>query len=124
MSILTMTAIAAKSAKPLMGDVNKWLKPLPRQVKVNVDASYCEDSRTGAVGVILRDYQGQFLAAAGKYIPHLASVPMAEAIVMKEAELGSTKRMQFHNCGIRFTGDNRSLYWLGDLVDRGRSYIC
>jgi ribonuclease HI len=49
------------------------------KVKENVDAAY-----SGAVGVILRDYQGHFIAAAGKYIPHLASVTMAEAFAMKE----------------------------------------
>jgi ribonuclease HI len=84
MSILSITTNGAKTAKPSSGTVTKWERPLPRQVKVNVDAAYCAYSKSGAVGVILRDYQGQFITAAGKYIPHLASVIVAEALAMKE----------------------------------------
>jgi ribonuclease HI len=53
-------------------------------VKLNVDASFFEDSQSGAVGAVLRDYQGQFIAASCKYLPHLSSVRMAEAVAMKE----------------------------------------
>jgi hypothetical protein len=61
-----------------------WIRPLPRQVKVNVDATFFEDSRSGAVSAVLRDFQGQFIAASCKYIPHLTSVEMAKAMAMKE----------------------------------------
>jgi hypothetical protein len=33
-----------------------WFKPEPRQVKVNVDAFFFEDTRSGAVGAVLRDF--------------------------------------------------------------------
>jgi ribonuclease HI len=59
-------------------------RPPPRHVKLNVDALFFEDSHSGAVGAILRDYQGQFIAASCKFLPHLASARMAEALAMKE----------------------------------------
>jgi ribonuclease HI len=62
----------------------KWKRPLPHQAKLNVDASYHADIGTGAVGAILRDYQGNFIAASIKFIPHVSSASSAEAIVMKE----------------------------------------
>jgi ribonuclease HI len=85
---MSILAIASNSAKAMTScrpstDV-RWSKPLPRQVKVNVDASFFEDSRSGAVGAVLRDYQGQFIAASCKFIPHVNSAMMAEAMTMKE----------------------------------------
>jgi ribonuclease HI len=85
MSILAIASNSAKamtSYRPTTDD--RWSKPLPRQVKVNVDASFFEDSRSGAVGAVLRDYQGQFIAASCKFIPHLTSAMMVEAMAMKE----------------------------------------
>jgi ribonuclease HI len=56
----------------------------PRQVKVNVDAAYHEDEHAGAIGVVLRDYQGNFLAAKSSYFPYVYSAAMAESLAMKE----------------------------------------
>jgi ribonuclease HI len=49
-----------------------------------VDASFFSDSREGAMGVVLRYYKGRFIAACTTYLPHIASVIMAEAMTMKE----------------------------------------
>jgi hypothetical protein len=35
------------------------------------------------VGAILWDYKGKFIAASSTFIPHVASVVMAEAMVIK-----------------------------------------
>jgi hypothetical protein len=61
-------------------------------VKLNVDAAFYAESQDGLVDAILRDYQGQFLAASTKVRPHVASVTMAEALAMKEGLL-LTNRM-------------------------------
>jgi ribonuclease HI len=85
MSILAIAANSAKAALSTRQSTEAaWIKPEPRQVKVNVDASFFEDTRSGAVGVVLRDFQGQFIAVSCKYIPSLPSVEMAEALAMKE----------------------------------------
>jgi hypothetical protein len=34
--------------------------------------------------VVLRDYQGIFLAASCKFLPHVPSASMAEAVAMRE----------------------------------------
>ena len=38
----------------------------------------------GATGAILRDHMGGFIAAANKFLPHVASAKMAEAMAMRE----------------------------------------
>jgi ribonuclease HI len=73
--------VAKKAGAP--PDIN-WTAPPPRQVKLNVDASFHENMAAGAMGAVIRDYQGQFVAASTKYIPHVSSASMAEAIAIKE----------------------------------------
>jgi hypothetical protein len=85
LSILTMVANVAKITKPMPGDSEtRWSRLEPRQVKLNVDASYYADNHAGSVGAIIRDYQGQFVAASCKVLTHVESATMAEAIAMKE----------------------------------------
>jgi hypothetical protein len=43
---------------------DKWSKPMPRYVKVNVDASFHEESCSRLAGAIIRDYEGKFVAAS------------------------------------------------------------
>lgn len=83
-SILAITANAAKATTQRPNTTAKWSKPDPRQVKLNVDASFHVDSNEGSAGVVLRDYQGSFIAASTVFIPHVASPAMAEARAMRE----------------------------------------
>jgi ribonuclease HI len=93
LSILSITANAAKVSKSTGTQLEvKWTSPAPRQVKLNVDASFHENEAAGAVGAIIRDYQGQFVAASMKYIPHVSSVSMAEAIAMREGLILANRR--------------------------------
>jgi ribonuclease HI len=85
MSILSITANAMRAAeKRLTISPARWIRPEPRKVKINVDASYHSDLHAGAVGVVIRDYQGQFIAARCCFLSHVASATLAEAIAMKE----------------------------------------
>jgi hypothetical protein len=62
-SILSIMMNSARAgAKHQGSDAIAWTRPAPHQVKVNVDAAYHEDEHAGAIGVVLRDYQGNFLA--------------------------------------------------------------
>ena len=47
------------------------------QVKLNVDASFHVDYCAGSTGVVIRDYQGNFMAATTVYLPHVASLAIA-----------------------------------------------
>jgi ribonuclease HI len=85
MSILAIAANSKKaSSNSLDNGATAWTSPLPRQVKINVDTAFCADQAEGAVGVVARDYKGQYIAAATRYLPHVASVAMAEALALKE----------------------------------------
>jgi precorrin-6B methylase 1 len=44
-----------------------------------VDAAFHEDVSTGALGVVVRGYQGNFIAAMYYVVPHISSVAMAKA---------------------------------------------
>jgi ribonuclease HI len=61
-----------------------------------VDASLYQDSNAGAVGMVLRDFEGKFIAARTKRLPHVDSTSMAKALAMKEGlilanEMGCNK---------------------------------
>jgi ribonuclease HI len=62
---------------------NGWEKPPKGLVKLNVDASYDENSKTGATGAILRDSKGFFIAASNQFIAYTEDVLSAEAIALK-----------------------------------------
>jgi hypothetical protein len=42
---------------------SKWSKLGPREVKLNVDASFFEELHARSVGVVLHDYEGKFVVA-------------------------------------------------------------
>jgi ribonuclease HI len=78
MSILAITANVAVITKKNRASDAKWEKPKPSEIKLNVDL------HAGAIGAVLRDYKGNFIAASSNYLPHVGSVLMAEACAMKE----------------------------------------
>jgi hypothetical protein len=83
--VLSIVANAARvTEKRTDVMTEKWSRPEPRQVKLNVDASFYDDLKAGATGAVLRDYKGEFIAASSTYIPHVPSAIMAESHAMKE----------------------------------------
>jgi ribonuclease HI len=84
-SILSITAnAAAVGRKPGSLPIATWTKPEPRQIKLNVDASFHSDVHAGAAAAVLRDYQGNFLAAGCWCLPHVLSSAMAESLALKK----------------------------------------
>jgi hypothetical protein len=84
---LVILAVAANVAKvpkvPIGSGEIRWSNPEPRVLKLNADASFHVEQRAGAIGAILRDYEGSFVAARCNPLPHVPSVAMAEALAMK-----------------------------------------
>jgi hypothetical protein len=71
MSILSIVANSALVAKPNANAVTlKWQRPDPRQVKLNVDASFHIDSLSGGTSAVIRDFEGRLIAASCSLIPH------------------------------------------------------
>ena len=84
-SILSITANSARAGATHQGEAGaRWTRPVPRQLKINVDASFHEDVHEGAIGVVIRDFQVTFVAAKNYFLPYVASASMAEALAMKD----------------------------------------
>jgi ribonuclease HI len=85
MSILGI-ALNARSRKstPTGEEKVQWSKPETRFLKLNVDAAFYDDSRSGSFGAVIRDFQGNFVGAKCGLIPSVASASMAEAMAMRE----------------------------------------
>ena len=52
-------------------------------MKLNVDASFHMDEGAGAIAAVLRDSNGNFLAAQCRFIPYAADVVTTEAMAMR-----------------------------------------
>jgi hypothetical protein len=83
LSILVISANAARVSKPLTTETTRWMKPKPRWLKLNVDASFYVDKYAGAARAVIRDYEGSFVAAKCVPLPHVESAAMAEALAMR-----------------------------------------
>ncbi|XP_074336668.1 uncharacterized protein LOC141673834 [Apium graveolens] len=65
--------------------LKKWQPPDPRELKLNVDASFFPDQRSFSVGMVLRDQEGSFVAGKCISLPRPATVMEAESIGVREA---------------------------------------
>ncbi|GAA0167533.1 hypothetical protein LIER_22446 [Lithospermum erythrorhizon] len=61
----------------------KWMKLGEGHVKVNVNAAYLKETKTGAVGVVRRESTGAFLGAAFNRLPYNALPLLAECKVAR-----------------------------------------
>jgi ribonuclease HI len=61
-----------------------WKKPLEGKLMINIDGAFDNESGRGAAGIIIRDYMGQFVAAAQVFLPHIVDAHMAEAYAFRE----------------------------------------
>jgi hypothetical protein len=77
-------ATAAKSKDESGIRKHGWKRPSKGLIKLNVDASFDENTKTGATGAILRDFKGFFLAASNCFIAYADGVDSAEVIALKQ----------------------------------------
>ena len=79
-NLLTPSAVAVDAAtEPEPPDKRWWRKPARDHVKVNFDAAFWEPSGTGAWGFVVRNEEGEFVAAAAGKLRHLRNALQAEA---------------------------------------------
>jgi hypothetical protein len=57
----------------------KWKKPPPGYVKINIDGGFEVASMSGATGAVIRDGNGVFMRAMARKLPSVASALVAEA---------------------------------------------
>lgn len=62
----------------------KWHPPEEGWVKLNTDAAFNINLFTGSAGVVMRDHQGQVLAAAARWFDDVPDALTAEALAAKE----------------------------------------
>jgi hypothetical protein len=84
MSILSIVANAAKVNSKGGVARQRWCKPNPRHLKINVDGSFHSDSHARSIGAVVRDYKGEFIAASTVFLPHVLSPTVVEAMAMRE----------------------------------------
>ena len=72
---------------PIVQKDGKWSKPPPGHQLLNIDASFLETTRTGAVGIVVRDDTGSFVGAACKKLSTVFDEEVAEAIALREGLL-------------------------------------
>ena len=90
-SALAIAALTANYLKAMKKTVEPrksgWSKPLEGFVKLNVDASFRAHSLQGAVGAVLRDHKGGFVAASNEQLEHVADAGTAEAYALRHGLL-------------------------------------
>jgi ribonuclease HI len=115
MSILAITANAMKAEKKAPAGTGKWIRPPPRTLKLNVDASFVLEEKLGATGAVLRDFMGTFVHAKCELLPHVQTAAMAEAMALREG-LKMVEEMGCHHVMVEsdsaetiqaLTGENR-----------------
>ena len=74
----------------------KWTAPPPGYVKINVDGATSENEKNSSVGVIIRDVDGNVLAACCKYLQGQYSVEEVEALAMECGLLLAKEQKLFH----------------------------
>ena len=78
---ITVTATNFSAAYNSKEDIRRhgWQRPLGGMVKLNVDASFRAETRSGATGATIRD-KGFFIGATNQIILQVMDVETAEAI--------------------------------------------
>ncbi|CAN1826412.1 Putative ribonuclease H protein At1g65750 [Linum perenne] len=100
-------AISSRTPPPsyrnVMSPAREWLRPLPRWIKINVDASTGSGQVGGAVGMVARTHEGLILEAKERIFPRQFSVLSLELLGFREAVLWAReKRFNF----VIFEGDS------------------
>jgi ribonuclease HI len=134
LSILSITAHAGRrpTGTGQQGS-SKWTKPEPRTMKLNVDAAFNVEEGSGAVGAVIRDFNGRFVAATMSLLPHVASAAMAEAAALREglaladrlgcnsiiAESDSVETIEACSGDLRWWNESAAIF--ADCVDKAAS---
>ena len=81
----------------------RWIKPMEGCVKLNVDAAFHAETLNGAVGAVLRDDRGGFIAASNGKLEHVADAATTEAFALRHGlllaqQVGVTKMVVEADC--------------------------
>ena len=74
----------------------RWTAPPPGSFKINVDGATSENERNSSVGVLIRDVDGNVIAACCKYLQGQYSVEEVEALTMERGFLLAKEQKLSH----------------------------
>jgi hypothetical protein len=82
-SIRAITSNAGRAMTPETSvKKNVWLKPRASNLKLDVDAAFSIETHSEAIGAVIGNCQGDFVAATSVFISYVQSAAMAEATAM------------------------------------------
>ncbi|KAJ1426695.1 Reverse transcriptase zinc-binding domain [Sesbania bispinosa] len=109
--ILTTMNIAFKPLKVSQQVVQQqmvsWVRPGEHVYKANVDAAILKNSGAG-LGAVFRNSQGEVMAAATHFIPHMLDLLLAEALAI---EWAMRTAMQLLFTKVVFEADNQVFFF-------------
>ncbi|KAL6199839.1 hypothetical protein ACLB2K_029621 [Fragaria x ananassa] len=77
--------VTLKHVNMKAGGSEKWKPPTIGTVKINVDASFFQNTNIGSSGFVVRDSDGRFLAGGGQSYKGVISAEHVEALACKQA---------------------------------------
>ncbi|KAL9684438.1 hypothetical protein QQ045_021876 [Rhodiola kirilowii] len=63
----------------------EWSRPPQQVIKINIDGSWCNETRIGGVGLLARDHNGVVAAVRGFHVTWCHNVIDVEGTALKEA---------------------------------------
>jgi hypothetical protein len=83
-SILALFLNYSRASKKNLGIKHYgWIKPAEDYVKLNIDAAFSVENFLGAVGAIIQNDQGIFLAGCCGTLPHVADAAREKAMALR-----------------------------------------
>ncbi|KAI5335568.1 PREDICTED: retrotransposon unclassified [Prunus dulcis] len=75
--------------------VQRWTKPPMRHLKINVDGAWNTTTKSGGVGVVIRDSAGAFIAGRARKFDNVFSALQSEALAAREGVVLAITREGF-----------------------------
>ena len=73
----------------------RWKPPDSGLYKINFDGALFADQGSAGIGVVIRDWEGQVIAALSEKVRHPGSVDLVEALAMRRA-ISFAKELSIH----------------------------
>jgi hypothetical protein len=93
----SVASTSGPAARPVL---KRWKPPPQGTLKINVDAAFNHLDGEAALGVVIRDWEGNLKLTGWRVILHCRDAEEAEAIARREGVLGSSNVQSIFPCKI------------------------
>ncbi|KAL8127779.1 hypothetical protein AgCh_014632 [Apium graveolens] len=101
----SQVVVSSHTSRVKHQEVHKWKCPDASTIKINVDAPVFQNAQSFTMGMVMRNYLGEFLAGKNLCLPMADSVFKAEALGVREA-LSWIKDQQLHGTKVLVESDS------------------